>query len=76
MKAIKQRIQQLKLPVLERKWERVSFEKLSKQEKRTVLQAECFDLFRKGLLPKEVVKNTGRSVSFVYRAFNQYKQAA
>ena len=45
------------------------------QEKSDMFQVECFDLFRKGLLPKEVIKNTGRSVSFVYKVFNQYKQA-
>lgn len=73
MKRIKTKILDLKLPVLERKWDRVNFNYLSRKEKRQALDTQCFDLFKKGYLPKGVVNLTNISSTFIYGSFKRWK---
>lgn len=73
MKSIKQKVIDLKLPMLDRKWDRINFIKLSKTEKHLTLKNKCFELFESGLLPKTIIKMDGFKRDFTYRMFNEYK---
>ncbi len=67
-KKIKERVEKLYLPILERKWKKIDIKKLSKKEKRLKMDSECFRFFNKGCEPKKVIKETGLSKSFVYNS--------
>jgi L-rhamnose mutarotase len=71
-KKVKKRVIELNLPVLIRKWENIDFNKLSKQERRNSMDAECFSLFENGNSPTEVISKTKFSSSFVYTSFNRW----
>ncbi len=70
MNEIKSKIEDLKLPVLTRKWERI---KSTRNEKIEIYKKKCFDLFNKGLTPKHILKETNISKSFIYKQFKIYK---
>jgi hypothetical protein len=72
MKKIKNKIIELNLPILQRKWVNVNIEKLSKIEKNNKLKNICYDFFNKGLKPKEIVKKTNISSTFVYKNYLEY----
>lgn len=67
MKAIKQKAIELKLPILERKWDRVKETKLSKKERSLKNMNECLELFSKGLSVKQIIDVTKLSRSQVYK---------
>ncbi len=72
MKKIKQKIIDLDISFLERKWVRVNLNKLSKNEKRMKLDNECFKLFKNGLNVKETIEKTNLSSTFVYSSYKKY----
>ena len=70
MNQIKIKIENLNLPFLKRKWEKIKESRKTKYEKITKI---CFELFEKGLLPKEIIKQhkTGRDFTYrLYKTFN------
>ncbi len=67
MKKIKRKIIDLGLPVLNRKWDRVNFDKFSKTQRSLKNMNECLELFNEGLSIKEIIKITGLSKSQVYK---------
>ncbi len=72
MKKIKEKIINLNITFLERKWDRVNLNKLSKGEKRIKLDNECFKLFESGLNVKETIKKSKLSSTFVYSSYKRY----
>lgn len=75
MKTIKKRIIDLNLPILNRKWDRVDLNKLSKKELTNLNKDNCFRLFNDKLTIKEVIFKTNLSKSQVYLQFKNYKMA-
>lgn len=75
MKRIKERIVDLKLPCLNRKWDRVNNSKFSKQVNHENLKTQCFSLFDKNIEPKDVIKITNISGSVVYKLFSEYTKS-
>ena len=65
MKKTRRHAESLNLPILERKWERIRFDKLSKAERRSFLENQCLQLFEKGFSTKDIVQKTGISKSFI-----------
>jgi hypothetical protein len=74
-KKIKNKALSLKLPVLTRKWDNISFDKYSKTEKSLMNQNICFDLFNKNIPIKDVITITKLSKSQVYLQLKKYKLA-
>lgn len=72
MKKIKNKILELNLPILKRKWDRVDLNKMSKNEKHEKMKKESFQYFEKGILPKEVLKISNLSRAFVYKIHKEY----
>lgn len=72
MKKIKQKVIDLNINFLERKWDRVNLNKLSKNEKRVKLDDKCFKLFESGFNVKETIKKTNLSSTFVYSSYKRY----
>jgi hypothetical protein len=66
---IKLKIIKLGLPVLNRKWDRVT---QSKRKEYRILSDEIFICFENGLLPKEVIIKYGKSSSFVYSLYQKW----
>ena len=75
MKKIKQKIIDLDISFLERKWVKVNLNKLSKNEKRMKLDDECFKLFKIGLNVKQTIEKTNLSSTFVYSSYKRYLKA-
>ena len=71
MKSIKTKILKLELPILNRKWDRVNFNKLSKSEKHELYKDECITLFNTGLSPVDIINQTKISRSFVYKILKE-----
>lgn len=67
MKKIKQKINELNLPILNRKWERISFDKLSQRERGNANRIMCFELFDAGYSALQVIEQTKLSKSQVYK---------
>lgn len=67
MKMIKLKCLNLKLPILMRKWGRVSATKYSKQERSNMNYKMCEDLFKNGLSVGEIVSITKLSRAQVYK---------
>lgn len=72
MKSIKRKGQNLSLPMLERKWDRVDLTKMSKTEKRHQYDKECHKLFNDGIKIKDVITQLGYSRSFVYGSYQRF----
>lgn len=72
-KKIKEHAEKLKLPILKRKWDRITPNKLSKKELRDKYEMECINHFESGLTPKEVLGETTISYSFIKKTFKNYK---
>ena len=67
LKLIKRKIISLGLPVLQRKWERISFDKLSKNERFLNNSKIIEELTQQGLSTTEIIKKTGLSKSNIYK---------
>lgn len=74
MKNIKNKIKELNLPILNRKWDRVEITKLSKKDRTFKNMIECQLLFNKGLSVKEIIEITKLSKSQVYKQRNSIKE--
>lgn len=72
MKNIKEKILKLNLPVLNRKWDRVRLNKLSKQEITNNNTTKCYQLFDKKKTINEVIDLTKLSKSQVYLQKRRY----
>jgi len=57
----------LKLPILKRKWNNISFEKLSQKENCKKNLNICKLYYKKGISVKELIKITGLSESVIYK---------
>lgn len=74
-KKIKNKAIYLKLPILTRKWDNISFDKYSKKEKSIINRKMCFNLFNKKMPIKEVISITKLSKSQVYLQLKNYNLA-
>ena len=72
MKKIKQKIIELNLPMLDRKWDRVKMSKLSKKEINSKNTSICYGLFDKGKSINDVISLTNLSKSQVYKQKRNY----
>jgi len=72
MKSIKKKILKLDLPVLNRKWDRVRLNKLSKQEITNNNTTKCYQLFDEKKTINEVIDLTKLSKSQVYLQKRRY----
>lgn len=72
MKKIKQKIIDLDLPVLDRKWDRVKMSKLSKKEINNKNTTLCYNLFDEGKSINEVINLTNLSKSQIYLQKKKY----
>jgi len=68
LKEIKQRAISLKLPFLERKWNKINLEQITKNEKKDY----CFQQFEKGLSPVDIIK-LGVAKKCVYKYYAIYR---
>lgn len=73
IKNIKNKIIELNLPVLKRKWDRVNDKNMSKQLKREKLDEICFENFNNNMMPKELVKLVDISSSFIYYSYKRWE---
>lgn len=76
MKQIKQKALELNLPILKRKWDRIDLNKLSKQEKNTIIKNKCNILFEKGISLNEIKNLACVSKSTVYKMYSEYNKRA
>lgn len=67
-KYIKKIAVEMDLPILDRKWSRISFDKLSKKERSTKKIEICKFYYNQGCSNKQISLNTGLSISFIYKA--------
>lgn len=72
MKKIKQKIIDLGLPVLDRKWGRVKMSKFSKKEINKINSTICYDLFYEGKTINEVMSLTNLSKTQIYLQKKKY----
>lgn len=74
-KKIKKHAIKLKLPILERKWNRILESRLSKNEIKIKNKRNCYMLFNDNKTIKEVIKKTGLSQSQVYKQYSEYRES-
>ena len=72
MQETKKKAIRLGLPFLDRKWGRVDLKKEIKIDKINRIKNECFNYFEQNILPKEIIKKTNLSRSFIYKQFIEY----
>ncbi len=75
LKKIKEKVLELNLPVLKRKWDNIDLNKETKLEFREKFKKICLDKFKKGLKPKEILKDTKVSSSFCYKLWKEYNES-
>jgi hypothetical protein len=75
MKKIKIKANQLNLPLLSRKWDRVNLKKEIKIDKETRMRHECNNLFESGVIPTEIIKMNKFSRSFIYKTYQDYRNS-
>lgn len=72
MKTIKNKIQELNLPILSRKWNRVDVNKFNKSEISEINKNNCFDLFKQNMTVNNVCNELGLSTSCVYKHHKEF----
>lgn len=72
LKKIKNEILKLKLPILQRKWDKINLKKLSKKEKTEYLIDLCFEVFKRGGSPSDIIKTKKISSSFCYKHWKNF----
>ena len=73
MKEIKIKANELNLPILNRKWDRVNLKKEIKIDKENRMRHECNNLFKSGDTPIEIIKMNKFSRTFVYKMYQDYR---
>jgi hypothetical protein len=74
VKRIKHKIDELKLPVLKRKWDLIPMNKLSKNEKSLKIKKDCFQLLEENKSITEIIKKTGYSQSQIYKQKKEFQK--
>lgn len=72
VKKIKLKIDELKLPILKRKWDLIPMNKLSKNERSLKIKKDCFYLLENKNSINEIIKKTGYSQSQIYKQKKEF----
>jgi len=75
LKNIKQKTIDLNLPTMNRKWDRINLDKITKNENNNIKKNKILELLKQNINIKEIVNETEFSQSFVYKIKKEYERS-
>jgi hypothetical protein len=72
LKTLKTNLTALKLPLLERKWDRIDINHNNSHEKSQNIKIQCLELYNSGKTPKEISQLLNYDLSHTYRIIKKY----